>query len=190
MTGGLSTEVFRKSTGMEQCTNVLGNHMVLAFGDTSLLVGVMDTEFLHGALGLAMGDKFSSLIFSTTVSVEDFNVVSKLSFNPCFEGFISIEGFILGAEKVQECKSGFVINKDDPVMFPSFRFNWRLPPEVGMDLIRKFLGTITFPFLRNSLSSCLCVHTRLAEEFVGVRGVVKLNAKDMLVLHKFTGSFD
>src|SRR6266571_7232833 len=173
MIGGLFPEVFRKSTGMEQCTNALGNRTVPAFGDTSLLVSVMDTEFLHGALGLAMGDKFSSLIFSTLVSVEDFNMPSKLSFNPCFEGFISIEGFVLGAEKVQECKSGFVINKDDPVTFPSFRFNRRLPPEVRMDLVRKFLGTITFPFLRNSLLSCLCIHTRLAEEFVGAGGVVK-----------------
>src|SRR6266571_4351025 len=153
MIGGLFPEVFRKSTGMEQCTNALGNRTVPAFGDTSLLVSVMDTEFLHGALGLAMGDKFSSLIFSTLVSVEDFNMPSKLSFNPCFEGFI--------------------INKDDPVTFPSFRFNRRLPPEVRMDLVCKFLGTITFPFLRNSLLSCLCIHTRLAEEFVGAGGVVK-----------------
>ena len=185
--GVIHTETVSLAFGplTEQGTNAFGNGAVSAFGDASLLVGVMDTELVLSSFRFAMRNKIFPQVFSTMVDVEDFNAPSELGFYPSFKAFVGLEGFAFLSEQVQECKLSFVVCKGDPITLATFRLDWRLSPEIRMDLISKLFGSITFLLLWNRFSGRFRIHARLAEEVFDVRGVTKLDTEDMLVLDKF-----
>jgi len=66
-----------------------------------------------------------------------------LSNCPCFEEFVVLEGFVLGGDQVNDCKTSSIIREGDKVLFLLRSCDTRWSPHICVDLIPKAQGRDT-----------------------------------------------
>ena len=114
----------------------------------------MCSESVFCALGFEVIGELCAEVLTSAVAAEMFDLRAMLGVSPSFEFDIGVEGVILPMKEFDIRPVGTVISERG-VIFPmmdGFSGSWS--PDIGVNLIPKFLSQQFLPFLPHPLPSC------------------------------------
>lgn len=140
----------------------------------------VDGAFGVWASRFEVHQEFLPLVFAAAIRMENLDFCAMLGFAPGLVIRIGWQGLQLLREKIDIGESGLIVDESDIVTFPTLRRNWHWPPNIGMDLPRKFGRPLAPSLLRHGFARGFRVNAGFAKEGV-VRGcLIKMDTGNKL----------